>query len=451
MKRRTFLGASGGSGVLASIFTGCGDQAGNHSNGSINSAKSSQSMQKISVTDKGMLAGMTLEKLREQYRYELFDDFLPFVEKYVVDHQYGAFMTRTDHDGNNVSTDKSSTSIGRGIWLFSFLYNNFGKDEKYLEIANKAVDFILKHKPSGDDLWPNLISREGEVLDQGRVSIAHDCYIGEGLAEFGKATGEQEYFDLGRETMFKCLRHYDRPDYQDGASPYPGARNLWYWILFMWFCTCNLDYQDDPELEKLVVRCVDAIMNYHHNPDFNLMNNVINHDLSRSEDPKHSNLAGCGHATEALWMIMYEAVRTKDKALFDLAAQRFKRHVEVSKDDVYGGVFNDLIDVDKNIWQLSKIHWAQEFVPMGSLPVIEHNGAQWAKDMFSEQFAYLLEKFTLRQYGYPLWFAYADRKITFTEHYDRCEHFHHPRYLMQNMLALDRMIKRGGKRSNVFA
>jgi hypothetical protein len=32
-----------------------------------------------------------------------------------------------------------------------------------------------------------------------------------------------------------------------------------------------------------------------------------------------------------------------------------------------------------------------------------------------------------------------------------CEHFHHPRYLMQNMQALDRMIAREGTLSGVFA
>ncbi len=442
MKRRTFLGATGGSGALASIFTGCGEQAKEHSGGF-------HSVQKKSVTDNGMLAGMTLEKLREQYRYELFDDFLPFVEKYVVDHQYGAFMTRTDHDGTNVSTDKSATSIGRGIWLFSFLYNNFVKDEKYLEIASKAVDFILKHKPSGDDLWPNLISREGEVLDQGRVSIAHDCYIGEGLAEFGKATGEQDYFDLGRETMFKCLRHYDRPDYQDGASPYPGARNLWYWMLFMWFCTCNLDYQDDPELEKLVVRCVDAIMNYHYDPEYGLFDEYVNHDLSRIDNDYGQIVTG--HGLETMWMVMFEAARRRDKTLFETAAERLKRSCEVFWDDVYGGMLAGLNHVDKNIWGVAKSLWLQEEILIGTLFIVEHTGAEWAKDWYSKMYNYVLDKFPLKEYGHPIWILYADRKVTFEEHTGRVGNFHHPRQLMINMLILDRMISRGGKVSDLFA
>ena len=117
-------------------------------------------------------------------------------------------------------------------------------------------------------------------------------------------------------------------------------------------------------------------MDHHLNPDFDLWNLVINHDLSRpaGENIAHAKLAGCGHATEATWMILYEAVRRRDKPLFDRAANAFKRHVDVSWDDVYGGVFNDLEDVDENRWGLAKIFWAQAFVLIGSLQAVEHDG-----------------------------------------------------------------------------
>jgi len=52
------------------------------------------------VTDNiGHLAGRTLEDLREEYRHWLFDDFLPFMDKYVIDYQYGGFICEVDRDG----------------------------------------------------------------------------------------------------------------------------------------------------------------------------------------------------------------------------------------------------------------------------------------------------------------------------------------------------------------
>jgi len=116
------------------------------------------------VTDGGKLAGKTLEELREEYRYWLFDDFLPFLDKHVIDHEYGGFMCNTDRDGTNITTNKRTWFEGRGIWVYSYLYNNVKKDPAYLEVARKSVDFIMKHDPTGKELMPVGYTREGKPL-----------------------------------------------------------------------------------------------------------------------------------------------------------------------------------------------------------------------------------------------------------------------------------------------
>lgn len=437
MKRRSFIGTGFASAAVAAGIGGCAEQGTSPGSG----GKSSDTI--------GAIGTKTIEELREQYRYDLFDDFLVFFEKNVIDHDLGGFMCNVNHDGTKNSTEKSTVYLGRGLWCWSYLYNNIAREDKYLDVAAKATDLIMKHVPSGDDFWPGMLDKDGAVT-RPQGGLSGDCYIAEGLGEFAKATGEKKYMELAKQTMDKCWRHYERPDFQDGASPYPGARNLWYWMLFMWFGTNMLGFEADPDLEKRTAVCVDAIMNHHWNPKFNLMNNHIDHDLSKSDDPKYSELAGCGHATEATWMIMYEAVRLKDKGLFDRAADQFRRHVEVSWDDVYGGVFNDCTNVDENIWQLVKIHWAQVFVLMGSLPAIEHTNAVWAKDWFDRQNTWIRENFLLKPYGYHLWKATVDRKATFDPKSNRKDLYHHPRHLMLNLCCLDRMIERGGKVSDVF-
>jgi hypothetical protein len=47
----------------------------------------------------------------------------------------------------------------------------------------------------------------------------------------------------------------------------------------------------------------------------------------------------------------------------------------------------------------------------------------------------------------------SNRKVSFeafSKMPKRVEHFHHPRHLMLNLLALERMIKRGGGASRLF-
>jgi mannose/cellobiose epimerase-like protein (N-acyl-D-glucosamine 2-epimerase family) len=158
-----------------------------------------------------------------------------------------------------------------------------------------------------------------------------------------------------------------------------------------------------------------------------------------------------GHSIETLWMLIAEAIRRKDRKLFDTCAERFRRHVEVAWDDVYGGVFRNLQNVDRNIWSVDKVLWAQEEVLIGALSVLEHTGAQWAGEMFTRMYDYVQAKYPLKQYGFPLWIIASDRKVTFERHSDRVENFHHPRHLMLNLLAIERIIARGGKTSRLFA
>ena len=143
-------------------------------------------------------------------------------------------------------------------------------------------------------------------------------------------------------------------------------------------------------------------------------------------------------------------MRLRDKQLFETAAERLQRHIEVSWDDVYGGASRCLTHVDDNIWKTDKVLWLQVEVLIGTLYIIEHTGAQWAKDWFLKMFTYVQDKFPLKQYGFPLWILSADRKVTFERHASRIGNFHHPRHLMLNLLAIERMIKREGNASGLF-
>lgn len=412
------------------------------------------------ITDNNKLAGFTLEELREEYRRDLFDDFLPFLDKYVIDHEQGGFMCNTDRDGKNITTNKAAWYEGRGIWVYSFLYNNLAKEQKYLDVATKSVEFILKNKPSGNNVWSSSYTREGKPFDKQHFPftgdvIYGDLFIANGLSEYSKAVGNEKYWEMAKEILLKCVKIYDNPnypfhvDYGPDVPPMKGERVLGHWMIMLRLASQMLEKKPDPEIESIAARCVDAIMNYHYNPEFDLLNEVLNHDISHPEN-EFAQFVYTGHAIETLWMVVYEAVRIKDKELFSLAADRFRRHIEVAWDDVYGGVFDGLYNVNKNIWKVDKSLWAQEEVLVGTMLIIEYTGAQWAKDWFAKMYAYVKEKYPLKRYGFPLWILFADRKVTFERHADRVGNFHHPRHLMFNLLSIERMIKRKGKTSGFF-
>jgi len=342
------------------------------------------------------------------------------------------------------------------------MYNTVDKNPKHLEASRRSVEFVMKHKPEGDNLWPNSYSREGKVTGGPDERTYGDLFLANGFNVYSKAAGDDSYWQLAKETLIKCLKIQDRPGYYpEAAQGYlgknaplmpGGARVQGNWFCMLNIATQMLEIKADPEVEAIADRCVDAIMNKHYNPRFDLTNEVLNHDFSRPEN-EVGQLVYTGHAIETLWMVLYEAVRRKDRALFDLASQRLKRHLEVAWDDVYGGLFRNLRHVDNNLWDVDKAGWVQMEGLIGLACVIEHTGAQWAKDFFGRLYPWVMAKFPLKQYGFPLWIDYADRWVTFVEGKDgrRAENFHHPRHLMLNLLAFDRMIGRNGAVSGLFS
>ncbi len=460
MDRRVFLGASIGAGAMLATGAGCTTKKGDRA-----------ASQQLTAND-AKLTGLTLEQLREQYSHDLFDDFLPFMERHVIDHTYGGFMCNTDRGGTNITKEKTAWYEGRGIWVYSFLYNNLKKEPKYLKIARKSVEFILKNEPTGDHLWPASFSREGQPISEPPNNIYGDLFIANGLSAYSQASGEEKYWYLAKSILLKCLKLYNKPDYgymvtygpggnynlksastnhsisKQEVTHAKGTRVLGHWMVIIRLVSQMLECRSDPELEKIADDSIDAIMNHHFNPEYKLISEVMNHDLSRPEGP-FSQFVYTGHAIETLWMLLYEAERRKDKELFDLVTERFKRHVDIAWDDVYGGVFRALDHVNDNSWKVDKVLWAQEEVLIGSLYIVEQTGAQWAKDMFAKMFTYVQDKFTLKQYGYSLWILSADRKVTFEREYSRIGNFHHPRHLMLNLLSIERMINNCGSVSQL--
>ena len=439
MKRRPFLGAALGTGALLTGTSSCN--------------RRSETSQNNPLPDTiGKLAGYSLEELRELYRKDLFDEFLPFVDAFVIDHEYGGFMCSVDREGNRLKTDKSTWNQGRGIWVLSFLFNNIDPNPKWLEASRKSVEFILKTRPDGDTLWHKSFTREGKPIGDPDTVVYSDLFVANGLQEFSQAGGD-EYWDTAKEIMLKCIDIYDnRPDYAslkptDTSPEVPRPRIFSHWFQIGRLAMQMLEKRHDPEVQAVVDRCVDAVMNAHYNPEFRLMTEYVNHDLSHIDNDYGQ--AVTTHAQEVLWLVMQEAVRRGDRQLFDTAVERFKRHVEVLWDDVYGGLMT-LRHADENRWSTGKPLWLQVEVLFGTMTLIELTGDQWAKEWFTKMYTWFRDKYYLKKHGLPLWMFYGDRKLTFNPKATRVGIFQQPRHLMLNILALDRIIANGGKAAGVF-
>lgn len=399
------------------------------------------------------LAGLSLQQLYDRYHNELFKRFLPAMESLGIDNEYGGFICDVDIAARKqINQDKRTWYQGRGIWVYSFLYNNFEQNPRYLEIAKKAIDFILKLKPQDDNFYDTTYGQQG-TKKSSPGDIYGNLFVAEGLAEYAKASGDQSYLKMAKDMIFYCLERYDRPDYVYDISYAPGRpkiqgpRNLGHWMIFLSLSSQILSQGPDPEIEKLADRCIDAIMNHHMNKEFNILNEQINHDFSLP-DNEYAHFAVIGHGIETLAFVMAEAVRRKDQVLFLRAEMAFKRHVEVAADKLYGGHFEILYNANTYSWAGSKSAWCQQEVSIGALISLEHTGQEWAKECFNEGDAYMMEKMRCPEFAF--WTFGGGRKVS-PPSTKVLEHYHMPRYLMRNMLAIQRIIKRGGKTSGLIS
>ena len=399
---------------------------------------------------------MNIAEIRKKYRHDLFEEYLPFWEKFGVDHEHGGFFHSLDYDGTRVKTDKFHWFQGRGVWVYSFLYQHFGKEARYLEIANKAKDFILKHEPQPDGWWAETLTPEGKLVRPFTGDVYGMYFGAEGLQEFAAATGDAQAHELSLGLMKKLWSHINSPSVQLPGTGRPGVRPQGMWMVNLRIATQMLRRWKDPEIAEIAERCVDAIINRHYNPDIGLNNELLNFDFSRP--PEEATKSLLGHSAETLWMVMDEADRRGDSKLWQTAAERIRRHLDVGWDYVYGGLAQ-WINVDQGCYQwpadrpvgtdlefrgtgeyfYMKPLWALNEVLIATLNIYERSRAEWAARYFTMAQDLIDRKYSALTHGKSGYMLFADRKLTFQPHVTRQDNYHPPRQLMLNLLTLERM------------
>src|SRR5689334_17292554 len=75
------------------------------------------------------------------------------LDKHGIDHEHGGLMCSLDYDGTRLSTGKNLWFLGRAIWVYSFLYNGFGKNPEFLDVAKRSKEFVFKYARQKDGWW----------------------------------------------------------------------------------------------------------------------------------------------------------------------------------------------------------------------------------------------------------------------------------------------------------
>ena len=133
-------------------------------------------------------------------------------------------MCSLDYDGRLLDSGKNLWFLGRAIWVYSFLYNHFGSDDQYLEVAKKTKEFMFKYARQKDGWWAETLSREGKVLRPFNGDTEGMYHLAEGLQEYAAASGDDSSREAAFTILTKLFRDFDRP-----AFRYRGADFQYLW------------------------------------------------------------------------------------------------------------------------------------------------------------------------------------------------------------------------------
>jgi len=406
-----------------------------------------------------LIAGMSLSRLAADYQDRLFNQYLPFWDKGGCDRQYGGVMCELNDDGSVANDEKFIWYQGRAIWVYSFLYSQFGKDPRWLEIARSTRDFVLKRMYAGDGKWYEKVHRDGRLIQGVGENVYGWLFAAAGLTEYYLATGSQEDLDYAKRSLWAAVAAYDNPGYTDTHTslyvgldlPKTGLRSQGHSMVIVSILSRLLTHDHDPRLEKLQREHVERIMTRFWNPDYGIVNEFLRHDYGRCPGADGQMLTG--HSVEALWLVMSEALRIKDRALFNMAKDRIRRLLEMCWDYVFGGWG----DGDFFVFSTAKhgrgpdfdvkTMWAHCEAMLACMMILEYTAEAWAKEWYERLRAFALKTMPCAARG--VWRQAVDRFGKDVKRVGvstkRKDNFHQARYMMLNLLSLRRMMANQGQ------
>jgi N-acylglucosamine 2-epimerase len=383
------------------------------------------------------IGSRTVEEIRRHFQIELFEDTIPYWEKYGVDRQYGGYLKADKKSGIISVTDKDLYSQGRILWIFSYLYNHFGGKQLHLEAARQGKEILVKNclLPSGH--WGTLYTRDWKQIE-GFFDIYADIYMILGLAEYYRASGDAESLRLAVETCYRVTETILAPHYQGqghGSFFEPGVKRMGTWAHFLFPITLLLQYNHDEGIGQMARMCVRNMLQCHWQRDKGFAYEFLDDRyepypddyLSLYSDGDWVHLISGWHNIQGAWKTMHEAIRVKNRDMFNEAMrfgfQVLEKHMKIDGDCRLVGFDN----VEKWRWgeaNEKKVDNSLYDVFLFCLLAIEYTHSPEAIDWFEKAFNCALSKPGGINNG----------SLT----------LHEPRGIMIAIQILQRMIDRGG-------
>ncbi|MFO7612675.1 MAG: AGE family epimerase/isomerase [Clostridia bacterium] len=387
---------------------------------------------------------MNAGKLIDLYKRDLFEKVMPFWMNNAIDYEYGGYMTWLDRDGGIICTDKPVWMQGRGVWTFSRLFNEFGKDNRYLEAADQGYRFLKDYCMDKDGRMFFRMTRDGKPVMKRRY-VFSDVFAAAGCAEYYRATKDEEALELAKKSFGTVYNAFNIPGsipskYQGemmsmkAHSPSMIVIDL---CKTMRSVDCTYDYTG------IIEDSCRLITESFYKPELGCLLENIG---PKNEYMRHIPEGRCvnpGHAIESAWFILEEAMEQKNMKLQKAALGILDDSLEMGWDREFGGLFYFVDSEGKPPYALEwdmKLWWPHNEALYALLLAYYATGNQKYNDWYERIHEWSFARFNDDEYGE--WYGYLHRDGSLASSVKGSlwkGPFHVPRFYLKGIQVLEKI------------
>lgn len=354
------------------------------------------------------------QRIRERYERELFQQIVPFWERFSPDEEGGGYFTCLDRDGTVFDTDKFTWMQAREVWTFSELAYRYGdrfpeRKNRWIELARLGAEFLYRHARTEEGYYFAL-DRWGKPLVV-PYNIFSDSFALAAFASYYRVTGE-EWAKKEGTALFDSIQKRKPNPKGRWNKQIPGARTLLAMsvpMMDLWLYQVLKGFLPMDTLHSLAEAAKQQILNLHMDREHRLVFERVAPDGSHP-DCMEGRLLNPGHALETLWFLLLYAQEQGDGDTVLQAAEAMLWTAERGWDTPEGGFFYyqdwkgfppEKLEFDMKLW------WVHAEALCAFLLAYRYTGNSQFWEWFQRVDAYTFSHFPDPSYGE--WFGYLHR------------------------------------------
>ena len=366
-----------------------------------------------------------------------------------MDPVHGGIYTCLDRSGQIFSTDKSVWMQGRCGWIFAYLCNVYGKNDRWLAASKSCIDFLedncINHGADGRLYF--TVTEDGKPLRQRRYCYSEAFYC-IANAEYYIVTKEDKYLHRARRAydMYWNLNHGMLDPTGLGPKTVPETRTgRSLGIPMIMLNMTGIMRRADPDREQLYLEqansCVHDILTYHVKKDLGCTLENVAPDGTARLNYTDGRMVNPGHDIECSWFLMEHANSISDSELHKKAIEIFDMAYRKGWDAEYGGIlyFLDCLGKPPEAYEHDmKLWWPHNEALIASLMIYRDTNDEQYLDIFCKILDYCKEYFADEPYGE--WYGYLRRDGKPTQPACKGSTFKGPFHVPRCLIMVDQMI-----------